>query len=90
MSQEQSIAKEVEFKPGDTVRCGQFVGMLSWVDPSFTTDKDGKPTGKKTGDCNFVYMTQVPKGVGTGLFGFDGLYFTMKGMRTNVSQIRPL
>ncbi len=89
MANETGQDKPIEFTTGVNYRLGQFVGMLSWIDPSFAVDKDGKPTGKKTGDCNFIRLVQVQKGTANSA-GFDGQYFQIQAMKTNLSQLRPL
>ena len=97
-----SDQKEVEFQVGQTVKCGPWVGILSWIDPSWEViqkdelDANGKQTGriietktgKKTGDCRVVYLRQVPKGMGSAAHGFDGVYFTVDSVKANVRELR--
>lgn len=85
MAKDIEVMPEVKFSQGQQVRCGGFVGVLSWVDN--TVDPQ---TSKTSGDCNFVYLVQVPKGAGSGLHGFDGVYFAIKSFKTNTSQLKAI
>jgi hypothetical protein len=94
--------KEIQFQVGQAVKCGAFVGVLSWVDQTMEVitedEKDAngkqtgriieKKTGKKTGDCRMVYLRQVPKGMGSISHGFDGVYFVVETLKVNARDLK--